>query len=30
MGVGREALEGGNIRILMTDSRCMAETNTIL
>ena len=29
-GGGREAQEGGDIHILMADSRCMAETNTTL
>ena len=28
--VGREVQEGGYIGILMADSCCMAETNTIL
>ena len=30
MGVGREAQKRGNICIVMTDSCCMAENNTIL
>ena len=31
MGDGREALEGGDICIIMADlCRCMAETNAIL
>ena len=29
-GGGREAQKGGDIGILMTDSCCTAETNTIL
>ena len=30
VGGGREVQEGGDIRIVMADSRCMAEASTTL